>query len=86
MIVEAGMHHPGEVLEVGWLGVGVAKHGLEMVAPGVVRARKHQLLLEQSLASAIAPGLAAGSIKLMGGEGQQMEGATDQLQPLVWCQ
>ena len=80
------MNHPGKVLEVGWLGVGVTKHGLEMVAPGVVRARKHQLLLEQSLSSAIAPGLAGSGIKLMGGEGQQMEGATDQLQSLVWCQ
>ena len=86
MIVEAGMHHPGQVLEVGWLGVGVTKYGLEIVAPGVVRPRKHQLLMEQSLASAIAPGLAGGSIKLMGSEGQQMEGATDQLQPFVWCQ
>ena len=77
------MNHPGKVLEVGWLGVGVTKHGLEMVAPGVVRARKHQLLLEQSLSSAIAPVLAGSGIKLMGGEGQQMEGATDQLQPFV---
>ena len=80
------MHNPGEVFEVGLLGVGVTKHGLEMMAPGVVRARKHQLLLEQALTGAIAPGLAAGGIKLLGGEGQQMEGATDQLQPLVGCQ
>ena len=78
--VKGSLHHLSHRLQLSSAGVGVAEHGLEVMAALIERPREHQLALKQTMAGLLRPLLRRLSIEPLGGEGQQVQRAAALLQ------